>query len=288
MKKLIAIILGIALLSPTPAQAQEPLTDGFGKLYPQYVMFDKSPKDMVLNYPSSGNVMPNNINLTILNPNLNISAAYFGLSEPCSTKFHGDFKKESFVLGFGPTTKKIYLSFLTQNHGFNCPELILNISITFNGQSISDATTQRIRIKTIYYRPTLEEQVNAKIEADRVAAELKAKQEAEAKAKAEAEAKVISDGMQNHINQINEITKAWEAATKALQENQRLQAEAKAKAEAEARSKAEAERILKNSQDFAKKTFTGKSCNKRNKKMIISEITFTCVKKGKRLSWQWN
>jgi hypothetical protein len=42
--------------------------------------------------------------------------------------------------------------------------------------------------------------------------------------------------MQKHLDEINAITKAWEAATKALEENQRVQAELKAKAEAEAKA----------------------------------------------------
>ena len=51
----------------------------------------------------------------------------------------------------------------------------------------------------------------------------------------------VSSSMQKHLDEINAITKAWEAATKALEENQRVQAELKAKAEAEAKAKAEAE-----------------------------------------------
>ena len=103
MKKLIALIL-ISLLIPIPsASAQEPLTDGFGKVYPQYITFDKPTKSMVINYPSAGRVGLAEFNVTMINTGLNISAIYFGLNEPCSTNFHGSFIKESFVPGFGPS-----------------------------------------------------------------------------------------------------------------------------------------------------------------------------------------
>jgi len=55
----------------------------------------------------------------------------------------------------------------------------------------------------------------------------------------------VSSSMQKHLDEINAITKAWEAAAKALQENQRIQAEIKAKAEAEALEKAKAEAVAK-------------------------------------------
>lgn len=281
MKKLIAIVLGLSLLSIAPANAQEPLTKGPGKLYPQYILFDTPLENMVLNYPTNG-VLLNSIGLTILNNNKDISNVYFGLGEPCSTNFHGDFKKESFLLGVGPTTKKVSLSFLTQNYGFNCPELILNISITFNGQSLANATTQRILIKTQFYTKTLEEQVKDRIEADRIAAEAKAKAEAEAKAKAEAEAQANAGWIQNHINEIQKITDAWNAAAKALEEQKRLEAEAKAKAEAEARER----QIKINNQNYTIDLYSGIRCSKRGKYMIVSEITFKCVKKGKKLIWK--
>ena len=46
----------------------------------------------------------------------------------------------------------------------------------------------------------------------------------------------VSSSMQKHLDEINAITKAWEAATKALEENQRVQAELKVKAEADAKA----------------------------------------------------
>jgi len=54
MRKLIALILISLLIPISSANAQEPLTDGFGKVYPQYITFDKPTKSMVINYPSVG------------------------------------------------------------------------------------------------------------------------------------------------------------------------------------------------------------------------------------------
>lgn len=275
MKKLIAIVLGLSLLSIAPANAQEPLTKGPGKLYPQYILFDTPLENMVLNYPSSG-VLLNRIDLTILNNNKDISNVYFGLGEPCSTNFHGDFKKESFLLGVGPTTKRVSLSFLTQNYGFNCPELILNISITFNGQSIANATTQRILIKTQFYRDIVAE-AKAKAEAEAKAkaeAELKAKQEAELKAKqeADAEAKAKADA---EAKALAEAKAKVEAEAKALAEAKE-KAEAEAKALAEANAKIEAE--LKAQRE--KQLLPIWSCtNDPSKKgMTYDEATIVCAK----------
>jgi len=229
MKKLIALIL-ISLLIPIPsASAQEPLTDGFGKVYPQYITFDKPTKSMVINYPSVGATGLAEFNVTMINTGLNISAIYFGLNEPCSTKYHGSFIKESFVPGFGPSTRTKTIQFLTQHYGYNCPEVILNITVVLVGQDISTGITQRILIPTNYY--FILENAN------------KAKAEADAKAKAEAEAKatpVVTPWIETHIQDINKITESWRKATEALEANQRLQAEIKAKAEAEAKAKANA------------------------------------------------
>ena len=228
MKKLIALILISLLIPISSASAQEPLTDGFGKVYPQYITFDKPTKSMVINYPSVGRVGLAEFNVTMINTGLNISAIYFGLNEPCSTNFHGSFIKESFVPGFGPSTRTKTIQFLTQHYGFNCPEVILNITVVLVGQDISTGVTQRILIPTNYYfilenanKAKAEADAKAQAEAQRVLAEAKAVADAKAKAEAEAKAKV-------------------EAELKAKQE-----AEAKIKAEADAKAKAEAEIMAK-------------------------------------------
>jgi hypothetical protein len=95
-----------------------------------------------------------------------------------------------------------------------------------------------------------------KLEEERVAAELKAKQEAEEKARVEAELKA------------------------------KLEAEAKIAAEAAAKVAADAALLAKKkSQDLAKKRYFGKTCAKLKSVKNVSGIKFTCVKKGKKLVW---
>jgi hypothetical protein len=93
----------------------------------------------------------------------------------------------------------------------------------------------------------------AKLEEERVAAELKAKQEAEEKARVEAELKT------------------------------KLEAEAKIAAEASAKDAALL--ATKKSQDLAKKRYLGKSCAKLKSAKTVSGVKFVCVKKGTKLVW---
>lgn len=96
----------------------------------------------------------------------------------------------------------------------------------------------------------------AKLEEERVARELKAKQEAEEKARIEAELKA------------------------------KLEAEAKVATEAAAKVAADAALLArKKSQDLAKKRYFGKTCAKLKSVKNVSGIKFTCVKKGKKLVW---
>ncbi len=96
----------------------------------------------------------------------------------------------------------------------------------------------------------------AKLEEERLAAELKAKQEAEEKARIEAELKA------------------------------KLEAEAKIAAEAAAKVAAEAALLAKKkSQDLAKKRYLGKTCAKLKSVKNVSGIKFICVKKGAKLVW---
>jgi pyruvate/2-oxoglutarate dehydrogenase complex dihydrolipoamide acyltransferase (E2) component len=283
MRKLIALIL-ISLLIPIPsASAQEPLTDGFGKVYPQYITFDKPTKSMVINYPSVGATGLAEFNVTMINTGLNISAIYFGLNEPCSTKYHGSFIKESFVPGFGPSTRTKTIQFLTQHYGYNCPEVILNITVVLVGQDISSGITQRILIPTNYYfilenakKAQAEADAKAQAEAQRVLAEAKAI--ADAKAKAEADAKAILDAKAKAEAEIMAKliadTKAKaDAELKAKQEAEaKAAAELKAKQEAEA--KAEAEKLAP--------TWLCKSDPTRNK-MTYAEAIIVCAQVDKAI-----
>ncbi|MEN9927830.1 MAG: hypothetical protein RJB27_906 [Actinomycetota bacterium] len=96
----------------------------------------------------------------------------------------------------------------------------------------------------------------AKLEEERVAAELKAKQEAEEKARVEAELKA------------------------------KLETEAKIAAEAAAKVAADAALLAKKkSQDLAKKRYLGKTCTKLKSAKTVSGVKFVCVKKGTKLVW---
>ena len=89
----------------------------------------------------------------------------------------------------------------------------------------------------------------AKLEEERVAREIKAKQEADERARVEAAA--------------------------------RIAAEVAAKAAADAALLA----VTKKSQDLAKKQNVGKSCTKLKSTKAVSGVKFVCVKKGKKLVW---
>jgi hypothetical protein len=97
----------------------------------------------------------------------------------------------------------------------------------------------------------------AKLEEERVAAELKAKQEADERARVEAELKA------------------------------KLEAEAKIAAEAAAKVAADAALLAskKKIQDSVKKLYVGKSCPKSKATKTVSGVKIACVKKGKRLVW---
>jgi hypothetical protein len=96
----------------------------------------------------------------------------------------------------------------------------------------------------------------AKLEEERVAAELKAKQEADERARVEAELKA------------------------------KLEAEAKIAAEAAAKLAADAALLAKKkSQDLAKKRYLGKTCANLKSAKTFSGVKFVCVKKGKKLVW---
>lgn len=254
MKKLVAIILGIALIFPAPAQAD----------VSKYVHFYPPLESYTLSAPVVDSVNNNYIfPVTIWNHLKSVDQVHFKLYD-CNN--------------LGQDTEWVVFNY-KDNYGIPARgkdwyigDIILNYSAwTKSGVGLCSGNWKLVVVVVLTNGTNLISSSELKVLNNSIGTLNPAN----------------GGWIQNHINEIQKITDAWNAATKALEENQRLQAEAKAKAEAEARAKAEAERILKNSQDFAKKTFTGKSCNKINKKMTISEITFTCVKKGKRLSWQW-
>jgi hypothetical protein len=319
MRKLIALILISLLIPISSANAQEPLTDGFGKVYPQYITFDKPTKSMVINYPSVGGTGLAEFNVTMINTKLDISAIYFGLNEPCSTKYHGSFIKESFIAGLGPTTRTKTIQFLTQHYGYNCPEVILNITVVLVGQDISTGITQRILIPTNYYfilenakkaqaeaelQARLKAEAEAKAVADakaKVEAELKAKQEAEAKAKAQAEAdaKAIAEFKAKQdaeakakadaeaADLAKKLSPIW-LCTNDPTKNKMTYSEAAivcAQVDKEIKDKQEAEAkaiAMKLKRDLV----NGSPCTKLNARKIAGEKVFTCKKINKKLIWK--
>jgi hypothetical protein len=305
MRKLIALIL-ISLLIPIPsASAQEPLTDGFGKVYPQYITFDKPTKSMAINYPSVGGTGLAEFNVTMINTRLDISAIYFGLSEPCSTKYHGSFIKESFIAGLGPSTRTKTIQFLTQHYGYNCPEVILNITVVLVGQDISTGITQRILIPTNYYfilenankaKAEAELQARVKAEADAKAkaeaeakakaqaeadakaiAEFKAKQDAEAKAKADADAADLAKKLSPIWLCTNDPTKNKMTYSEAAIVCAQVDKEIKDKQEAEAKAIA---------MQLKRDLVNGSPCTKINARKIAGGKVFTCKKISKNLIWK--
>jgi hypothetical protein len=97
----------------------------------------------------------------------------------------------------------------------------------------------------------------AKLEQERVAAELKAKQEADERARVEAEVKA------------------------------KLEAEAKVAAEAAVKAATDAALLAskKKIQDSVKKQYVGKSCPRLKTTKNISGVKLSCVKKGNKLVW---
>jgi len=97
----------------------------------------------------------------------------------------------------------------------------------------------------------------AKLEEERVAREIKAKQEADERARVEAELKAK------------------------IEVEEKIAAEAAAKVAAGATLLA----ATKKSQELAKKQNVGKSCTKLKLTKAVSGVKFVCVKKGKKLVW---
>ena len=229
----------------------------------------------------------------MINTGLNISAIYFGLNEPCSTKYHGSFIKESFVPGFGPSTRTKTIQFLTQHYGYNCPEVILNITVVLVGQDISTGVTQRILIPTNYYfilenankakadaeaKAIADAKAKAQAEADAKAiAEFKAKQEAEAKAKADAEAAELAKKLSPIWLCTNDPTKNKMTYSEAAIVCAQVDKEIKDKQEAEAKAIA---------MQLKRDLVNGSPCTKLNARKIAGEKVFTCKKINKKLIWK--
>jgi len=218
MKKLIAIVLGITLLSPAPAVSGNdielaPLTSSSSST--RWYLEDYTKVSLGVSICREG------IPIWLLECSMNARDVTFSIVDASGRKV--SFMDKSFwSYGSGidiVRIKNINLE-ISPVHKLVMP-LRLKAEFEF-------VQTSPITLQTFYY--PLNVKFNkidiAKLEAEaKAAAELKAKQEAEAKAIAEAKAKAEA-----------ELKAKQEAELKARQE-----AEAKAKAEAEAKAKAEAE-----------------------------------------------
>lgn len=269
MKRLIAIILGIALISPAPAQANgntyQILTPVLTTTYELPAQTWNSrwseieiPFEVFL--VSDGTVASFHFDLID-------GQGYKIAEEENSSPNNWDIEKHKQPVSWRQTNKWNLYRFDKA-----VLPISLRVTIEFWRSEGKPDIVQTFPMKFVTHKDDIAEVEKAKAEAQAQAtaiAEAKAKAEAEAKAailkaQAEAEAKVKA-----------------EAEAKA-----RIEAEIKAKQEAEAKAKAQAEKILAEQQYFAKSLYTGTRCKKRYKVMTISEVTFICTKKGKKLSWQ--
>jgi DNA-binding transcriptional MerR regulator len=89
----------------------------------------------------------------------------------------------------------------------------------------------------------------------------------------------IKEFLEIEENKKAEATRIKAEAEAKANEKSRLEAEEKARIELELAN------ILKNNQDLARKTYSGKPCIKLRSTKTIHNIKFTCIKKGKKLVW---
>jgi hypothetical protein len=279
MKKLIAIVLGLSLLSIAPANANNDIADTFVKIV--------SGNDIEL-APAWQNYSGWDSREDYTNVSLGVSICRSG--NPIWMATCGvDARKVTFSI-VDNNGRKVTIfdeSFRSYGHGLDLllikninlkilPSVKLVLPLKLKAE-FEFVHTSPITLQTFYY--PLNIKLN-KVDTAKAEAEAKAKAEAEAKAKAEAEAKAKAE---EEAKALAEAKAKVEAEAKALAEaKEKAEAEAKAKAEAEARAK----QILINSQNYAIDLYSGKSCWKKGKSMIISEITFQCVSKGKKLVWR--
>ena len=192
MKRLIAIVLGIALISPTHAQAD---VSAFVHFYPKLESYTVSAP--ITDSSNNNYTFP----VTIWNHQKLIDQVHFTLYD-CNN--------------LGQDTEWVVFNY-KDNWGIPARGkdfYIGNITLNYSAWSRSGVgiCTGNWNLKVIVVL------INDVIIIS------------------DSELKVANSWIHNHINDIQKITDAWNAATKALEENQRVQAELKAKAEAEAKA----------------------------------------------------
>ncbi len=234
MKKLMAIVLGIALLSPTPARAD---VSAFVHFYPKLESY-------TLSAPITDSLNNNyTFPVAIWNHQKLIDQVHFKLYDCNNVGQDTEWVVFNYKDNWGISArgKDFYIGDITLNYS----------AWSRSGVGIC---TGNWNLKVIV---VLINGVNMT---------------------SNSELKVANSWIHNHINDIQKITDAWNAATKALEENQRMQAEIKAKAEREAYVIyiTEQERILRK--------FIGKPCKTLQAFKENDSGYIECVsKKGKKV-----
>ena len=289
MKRLIAIVLGIALISPTPANADNDIPSTFVKivsgndieLAPAWQKYsgwdsraDYTKVSLGVSICRSGNIGW----MTICG--VDARKATFSIVDNDGRKVT-IFDQRFYSYGHGLDlllVKNINLDILPS------AKLVLPLKLKAEFEFVH---TSPITLQTFYYPlnvklnkvDTAEAEAKAKAEADRLAAEkakadAEAKAEADAKAKAEAELKAKQEAEAKAKAEADAKAKA-EADAKAKAEAEIAEAKAKAEAEiAEAKAKAEAEKLAPTWYCFNDPT---------KNKMTYAEALVVCAQVNKEL-----
>lgn len=192
MKRLIAIVLGIALLSPTHAQAD---VSAFVHFYPKLESYTLSAP--IIDSSNNNYTFP----VTIWNHQKLIDQVHFKLYDCNNVGQDTEWVVFNYKDNWGISArgKDFYIGNITLNYS----------AWSSYGKGICTGNWNLKVIVVLINDVTMT---------------------------SDSELKVANSWIHNHINDIQKITDAWNAATKALEENQRLQAEIKAKAEADAKA----------------------------------------------------
>jgi hypothetical protein len=325
MKKLIAIVLGLSLLSIAPANANNDIANTFVKIVSgndiELQPLKKNSGWYLEDYTKVSlgvSVCREGIPIWLLECTMNARKVTFSIVDSTGRNVHF-MNKEFYSYGHGLDIAMIKNINLEISPVYR---LVLPLRLKAEFEFVY---TSPITMQTFYYPLNVklnkidiaEADAKAKAEADRLAAEAKAKAEAEAKAKAEAELKAKQEA---------ELKAKQEAEAKAKADADakvKAEAEAKAKAEAEAKAKADAElkaqqekKLLpiwsctndpsKNSMTYAEAEIVcakvdaelkaaefkerlkveNKPCKKKGSKKQVGTYTYTCKKVKNKLIWR--
>jgi len=245
MKKLIAIALGIVLLAPAPAQAD----------VSKYVQFYPTLESLTLSAPVVDSLNNNyKFGVTVWNHLMTVNQVHFKLYD-CN-----NLGQDTEWIVFNDTDN---WGIRAKNKNWYIGDITLNYSAwSRNGVGICSGNWKLTVIVVFNNGTYTNNSWELKVANSSVGT-----------------INPANEGwIQNHINDIQKITDAWNAATKALKENQRIQAELKAKQEAEAWAA-----FLKEQEKVLRK-FIGKPCKTLQKFKENEAGYLECInKKGKKV-----